>query len=889
MATVYIDGNRHDADAKQNMLHVSLSLGYDLPFFCWHPAMGSIGACRQCAVKQFKDEKDTKGRLVMACLTPALEDTRISIADQEAQEFRAAIIEGLMLHHPHDCPVCDEGGECHLQDMTYLTGHAYRRYRFQKRTYRNQFLGPFVNHEMNRCIQCYRCVRFYRGYAGEHDLNSFSIHHTVYFGRHEDGILESEFSGNLAEVCPTGVFTDRTLGQHYTRKWDQTYAPSICHSCGVGCNISPGQRDGIVRRILNRYNHEVNGYFICDRGRFSYEYVNSPERIRAPLVRRGDEREVIEKDEAVKIFAEMLGSGEDVIGIGSPRASLEANFALRALVGADRFFSGFSTGEQRLIELMLSIMQTVHVPSLREVEACDAVLILGEDVTNVAARMALALRQSARREPQKKALAARVPLWDDLGVRQVTGDAIGPVFIAFPCATRLDDVAEATYRGRPDQIAQFGYAVAAAIHSGAPPANTDASAQALVKRIAEALRTAERPLVVSGATLRNEAIIGAAANIVYALEREGRSAGLAFTMPEANTCGLGLMRARALEEALESRVQYGTVVILENDLYRRATAAIVDEFLARAGNVVVLDQVNTRTAARANLVLPVASFAESAGTLVNFESRAQRFFPVLPPSDVQESWRWITDVATRRGEFGSWNSLDDVTAAVEQEMPIFRGITAAAPPSSYRIAGEKIPRQPHRYSGRTATLVNISIHEPPPPDDPDSPLAYSMEGYTYKAPASALPFLWAPGWNSARALLKFQEEINGPLRGGPVGIRLIRGDRRGAPEFFSGAPEPVNAPERRWLAVPIYHLFGSDELTHWAPAISSLAPQPYVAVNERAGFRDGAPVAFQSDGATQTAVIKIRSEIPDGVAAVPAGLRETETLRLPAWISIEAI
>src|SRR5690349_7444531 len=284
MATVYVDNRAFEMDPKQNLLHGCLQLGMDLPYFCWHPAMGSVGACRQCAVKQFKDETDQRGKIVMACMTPAAEGTLISIRDPEAADFRKAIIEGLMVNHPHDCPVCDEGGECHLQDMTLMAGHDYRRYTFEKRTFRNQYLGPFVNHEMNRCLQCYRCVRFYRDYAGGDDLDAFASRNNVYFGRHEDGVLESEFSGNLAEVCPTGVFTDKTLKQHYTRKWDLTTAPSICQHCSLGCNIIAGERYGELRMVANRYHGEVNGYFICDRGRFGYEFVNAETRIKEPLL-----------------------------------------------------------------------------------------------------------------------------------------------------------------------------------------------------------------------------------------------------------------------------------------------------------------------------------------------------------------------------------------------------------------------------------------------------------------------------------------------------------------------------------------------------------------------------------------------------------------------------
>lgn len=166
--------------------------------------------------------------------------------------------------------------------MTVMTGHTMRRYRFTKRTHRNQELGPFISHEMNRCIACYRCVRYYKDYADGTDLGVFGAHNNVFFGRVEDGTLESEFSGNLVEICPTGVFTDKTHSSRYNRKWDMQFAPSICQGCSMGCNISPGERYGELRRIENRYNGTVNRYFLCDRGRFGYGYVNLASRPRQP-------------------------------------------------------------------------------------------------------------------------------------------------------------------------------------------------------------------------------------------------------------------------------------------------------------------------------------------------------------------------------------------------------------------------------------------------------------------------------------------------------------------------------------------------------------------------------------------------------------------------------
>jgi NADH-quinone oxidoreductase subunit G len=502
MGTIYIDGKPYKADPEQNLLHACLSLGFDLPYFCWHAALGSVGACRQCAVKHFKDAKDTHGKIVMACMTPAVPETRISILDPEAAAFRAGIIEGMMLNHPHDCPVCDEGGECHLQDMTVMTGHDYRRTRFEKRTFHDQYLGPFVYHEMNRCIQCYRCVRFYREYAGGKDLNSFGIGNGVYFGRDEDGVLESEFAGNLVEICPTGVFTDRTLRRHYTRKWDLRMAPSICAHCSIGCNVTIGERYGLLRRVLTRFNSEVNGYFLCDRGRFGYEYVNSGRRIHAAK----SDGEFISSEEAERQLQSFVSSGNRSIGIGSPRASLEANFALRRMVGKDRFFAGVGDGEWETTSSMVEILQAgpARSPSLHEIELSDAVLILGEDVTNSAPRMALSLRQSVRQQPFEMAQKLHVPSWMDAAVRDVVQDRKGPLFIAAPGATRLDDVATRTYRAAPDDVARLGFAVAHEIDPSAPEVvPLTEEARELARVIAGALKAAKRPVVISGASCRS--------------------------------------------------------------------------------------------------------------------------------------------------------------------------------------------------------------------------------------------------------------------------------------------------------------------------------------------------------------------------------------------------
>ncbi|MEJ2009989.1 MAG: NADH-quinone oxidoreductase subunit NuoG [Acidobacteriota bacterium] len=895
MAKIWVDDKWYEVNPDQSLLQACLELGFDLPYFCWHPALGSVGACRQCAVKQFKDENDTQGRIVMSCMTPASEGTRISVKDPDAAAFRAGVIEGLMLNHPHDCPVCDEGGECHLQDMTVMTGHNYRRTPFPKRTFRNQYLGPLVNHEMNRCIQCYRCVRYYREYAGGTDLQVFRSRNIAFFGRQEDGILESEFAGNLVEICPTGVFTDKTLKQHYTRKWDLQMAPSVCVHCGLGCSTSTGERYGSLRRILNRYNGEVNGYFLCDRGRFGYEFVNSEQRVRQPLSRQDGKLKALAKPKAVEQVAGVLKGNEKVIGIGSPRASLESNFALRSLVGPDRFFSGMSDESFHLVSMMAEILRQgpARSASLRDIELSDAVLILGEDVSNVAPRIALAAHQSVRQQPMETTDKMKIPRWLDHPVREVIQHDTGPLFIATPNATRLDDVATATYRAAPDDIARLGFAVAHAVDFQSPAVpDISGELQTLAERIARTLKAAKRPLVVAGPSVKSEAVIQAAANVARALSKDGKIASLSFTMPEANSLGLGLMGGGNLGAAFKL-VQEGkadTVIVLENDLYLRTSAKSLEDFMQAVRHLVVLDHVSTPTTAKAEFVLPASAFAESDGTFVNNEGRAQRFFQAyLPKDDIQESWRWLLEIMEAAGhpEAGSWRGFDDLVSAAASAVPALAKITEAAPTAKFRMVGEKIPRSPFRYSGRTAMLANLNVSEPKPPDDPDSALAFSMEGYPDQPPSSLTPFFWAPGWNSIQSVNKFQSEINGPLRGGDPGVRLIEPPQGGSGLYFSGPSRPFEARADEWLLVPVYHVFGSEELSCLAPAIAQLAPKPYIALSaadaERLRVKEGDPVDLNLAGAALRLPAMVQPDLPNGLAGLPAGLVPLEGSGLPAW------
>ncbi len=881
MPKIFINNKEHEIKQDKNLLEASLSLGYDLPYFCWHPKLGSVGACRQCAVKKFKDEHDTQGRIVMACMEAASDGSRISIDDPEVKMFRSGIVEALMTNHPHDCPVCDEGGECHLQDMTVMTGHNYRKYNFTKRTYRNQNLGPFINHEMNRCIQCYRCVRFYRDYADGEDLDAFAHKNKVYFGRSEDGPLENEFSGNLVEVCPTGVFTDKTLKNHYSRKWDLTMAPSICAHCSVGCNTIAGERYGSLRRIYSRYNGEVNGYFLCDRGRFGYEFVNSDKRVRAFYVSNGNS--ALDKTDKSKALNEAgnIIKNNSLIGIGSPTASLEANFALRELVGENNFSCGMTEESLSLHKLALEILThgNVRTPSLKEIENADVVFLLGEDVTNTAPMIALALRQAAKNIPRKNATKKGVPLWNDAAIREIVQKTHGPFFIASTVKTRLDDIASATYFNAPENIARLGFAVAHHIDAGCPlPQGLSEAEGSLAKNIAESLKSAENPLVVSGVHSRSEAVLKAAANIAWALKKAGKNPGITLTMEESNSAGLTMMGGLSLEKVMElaKSGKANGAVILENDIYRKLDKSQADEFFSHAKNVIVFDHTESLTTQKASVLLPVGTFAESDGTLVNNEGRAQRFYRVfLPEDDIRQGWKRISEVMETAGKSSGYKTLQDAMVVMSKAFPAFKGVEGITPPPDFRVVGQKIPRESHRYSGRTAMHANIHVSEAKPPEDDDSPMSFTMEGLQGPPPSSIIPFFWNPGWNSAQAINKYQIEVGGPLHGGDPGLRLIEPSGQ-AHDYYKEIPQAWSAGHAELRFIPIYHIFGSEVFSSMAHGVAQRIPVAYLALNsgeaKKLNLTAGSETELTVNNHTVKVKVVIKDELADGLAGIPSGL-----------------
>ena len=1005
IVTVIIDGAEYQAEEGRNMLDVALSLGFDLPFFCWHPVLGSIGACRQCAVRLYWTDRQGNevSEIAMACMTEAQEGTRIDVFDPEAVRFRAEMIELMMTSHPHDCPVCDEGGECHLQDMTVMTGHSYRRYRGRKRTFENQDLGPFVTHELNRCITCYRCARFYNDYAGGRDFGVFGLRNQVYFGRAESGTLESEFSGNLIEVCPTGVFDDKPFSRRYARKWDLQSAPSVCPDCGLGCTTYPSARYGELRRVLSRFNRDVNKMFLCDRGRFGFEFVNAPERVRAARVapallppqpaagrpepaaaglaggaaetgvaaaavtvsaaeapteveaqERGAEREglapqvtggqaggtaaVLSGELALDAAAGLL-RGRRAIGLGSPRASLEANYALRTLVGPQHFHLGLSDADDRLVGAVLDVAADprLRLGSAADIAGASAVLVLGEDLTNTAPMLDLTIRTWLHLRPSEVEERNHIRRWNDAGITRIKRREPSDLWIATTHATKLDDVAAEAHHAAPDDLVRLALAVAHEVDAASPEVpDLGDDERELARRWAAALTSGAEPLVVCGCSSGSVELVHAAAQLALALGRAAQAAArsdddaaraggeaaeasaeapassppgprpagagpatIVLTVPEPDSVGLGMLGGGSLVQGLAAvaRGEAEVVIVLDNDLRRRAPAMLVDDLLRRHAPLISLATLEDDVTAHADVVLPTATFAEETGTYVSHEGRAQRYFAALAPrGDVRPAWRWLRDLAVRLGarEARGWRAPDDVLAALEMELPRFRGVAEAAPAASWRLDGRKVARQPLRWSGRTALDADRTVFEPAPTPDPDSALAYSVEGLQPQgAPEALRTRTWWPGWNSGNGLHKFDEELEalGPER--HSGVRILDDAQgRELPAVSAPARFAPRAPGDVVL-VPIHHIYGSEQLSMHTPGIRWLAPAPYVALNaadaERLDAREGDLVELWLPWMDARAPLRIVPSLVGGTAGLPCGLPGLPYVSLPARVRLSKV
>ncbi|MDH4350742.1 MAG: 2Fe-2S iron-sulfur cluster-binding protein [Gemmatimonadota bacterium] len=335
--TLTIEGAQVTVPKGTMILEAAKQAGVLIPHYCYHPGLPVAGVCRMCLV-----QVDGLPKLQIACATPVAEGQVVRVFEPEAVEARKGVLEFLLINHPLDCPICDQAGECELQDYVFREGRATTRYTptFAKRYNPAEEFGPDVLYVPNRCILCTRCVRFMDHAAGEPVLNVSERGDRAFIGIHPDRELDHPWAGNVVDLCPVGSLISRDF-LHKARAWELDKTASVCTGCSQGCNVAIETRQNTVVRLRPRSNEAVNRYFMCDHGRLHYRWLNQGDRIDVPLVRQDGTLVAADWDEAIHQAAELLaGAGGEIVVLASPRASTEALFLARAIAG-DGFRGAF--------------------------------------------------------------------------------------------------------------------------------------------------------------------------------------------------------------------------------------------------------------------------------------------------------------------------------------------------------------------------------------------------------------------------------------------------------------------------------------------------------------------------------------------------------------------
>lgn len=706
MPKLIIDEQEIEVLPGTKVIEAAEQLGIMIPRFCYHPALGSVGACRMCAVKFLQGPY--KG-LQMSCMVDAADGMVISTTDEEAVKFRKYVIEWLMLNHPHDCPVCDEGGHCLLQDMTVSGGHGIRRYWGKKRTYHDQYLGPLIQHEMNRCIQCYRCSRFYQDFAGYRDLGVLQIGHHVYFGRYKEGKLESPFSGNLIDICPTGVYTDKP-SRFIGRRWDYERSPSICLNCSLGCHTMVSARYREVIRQEARFSKTVNGYFICDRGRYGFAYADPDER---PWNARVD-GEIVSWEKAFQRASEKLDGisrewGPSAVAcVGSIRSSLETQAALDHLcrtTGWQGPVYWLDADMGKNVKNAVSRLDKELAVSLHELEKADYILAVGVDPVNEAPMLALSMRQARR-------CGAKVVLMDPRPVNlplEFDHLAISPQGIELCLALLIKESID------PNMVKSAGRHIHDFLDTVSEENRISDANREVINRVAKDLSLSRQPVIICGTQIVSDTVPGLAADYARWLNNMGKAAGLFYLMAGANAFGAAVLSDTALSfDRILTDIENNAVralILVESDPYwHYPDRSRLERAVERLDLFMVMDYLDSPGSRNADVLLPVQTVYEAGGLFINQEGRIQQatmayrggrpisrinsrghpsrsFRRDIPGGEAQAAWQVLAKLDTVMSGRETSTIDTDLTTAPSDIHPLFADLP---PMDAFPVGGVRI-------------------------------------------------------------------------------------------------------------------------------------------------------------------------------------------------------
>ncbi len=706
MVTLSIDGKQVTVEEGTTILKAAEKLGIDIPTFCYHDKLEAVGACRMCLV-----EVEKMWKLQVACATPVAEGMMVKTDTPKVKAARKGVLEFLLINHPLDCPVCDKGGECELQNLVFKHGSDRSRYVEEKRRfvvdpksrYDDLSIGKHIIRNQNRCILCRKCVRFMNEIAGETELGTFGRAAKSEINTLPDIPVDNPYSGNTVEICPVGALTSKSF-RYKVRVWQTKTTPSVCSLCADGCNVKLWTKDDKIYRVTSRRNDSVDEGFLCDRGRFGLEFVNHPDRLTQPLVRKNGKLQPVDWDEAIELVASKLQSakkksgGGSVAGLGSPNLTNEENYLFQKFfrVVLESNNIDHRVDSEHLLPVLDSAGKSYGmVNSIADIEKADTILVFGCDLGTEHPIVNLRVIKSAR-----------------LGNRLI---------LANPKSTRLKRLADseliynqgaevAFLKALEEEIAGSGKGESAE-QSGIPPE--------MIKSLAQSLKAAESLLILCGSRIADHPqsahLLNRLENLIRLTGHQDKQhCGVNLLWRHCNSQGAldcGVLPDRLpgyldlADDAARQKVEHvwkakiparagldfnQMLEGVDGGEIKTVYAAGVDpvggyphpdrarKAFERLDFLAVQDMFLTDTAKLAQVVLPGVSFAEKEGTFTNLEKRIQRFSRALDPlAECKPDWYVICMLAQAMGHEFDYASPAQIFDELTKVSPVHQRISWA--------------------------------------------------------------------------------------------------------------------------------------------------------------------------------------------------------------------
>ena len=669
--------------------------GIEIPIYCYHPKMPPLGACRMCFVEIEKLPKPPQ----TACTTPVSEGMIVHTKTERVLKARRGTLEFLLINHPLDCPICDKGGECDLQDFTLRHGPGGTRFDQPKRHYLKPIpVSDRVMLDRERCILCQRCTRFSSEISMDNGLVMISRGYKMEVGTAPDHAFDSIFSGNTVEMCPVGALT-ATAYRFKSRPWELKHIPSVCNNCSVGCNIRIDVRVDKIMRNMSRANDAIDDGWLCDRGRWGFEFVNSPQRLRTPMIRRNGQMVAVTWEQAFYTIALRLGEiikkhgASAVGGIGSTRTTNEEAYLfqklLRQVIGTphvDHHHGHFpTTNTTRSLRDSMTGKPWMMTNSIAEIEQASHIVLIAADPYQRQPILDLRIKKAMKGGAKISIVNANQTELDHFAVQKITLPQQGTGAAA---KVLLSTVVRQEELKSPDEALSAKILQEdALIHDHEESLGTEVTAQ--LRGLAHEIAEARGAIILYDemATLEPgcedlATDLQALAVVTGNIDRPGAGVGPLFE--DANSLGardMGLLpdALPGYKPAEEVGMTYAEMLSSPQikALYVMGAnpARHVEKLPGTLELLIVQDIMLTETAQQADVILPAVTFAEKDGSMTNIDHHVQAIRQALRPlPGTKADWEIIIEIARHMGTRWSYASPKAILLEIAEENPFYTGL-----------------------------------------------------------------------------------------------------------------------------------------------------------------------------------------------------------------------